>query len=223
MFLLFDIIFVYYYKIEIMRTSDLEKLQEADSSDEPDCYNDLSKILPTTWQFIEEGVHRRDSAAHTPALCTIGIDGHPNVRSMVLRAANRGDRTLVFHTDNRSSKIREILSSSRASVLFYDAKEKIQLRLKCELSIYLNDKQTKERWNDMQEMSRICYQTEFSPGEVIDFPQTQNRLADGFSNFAVLEARIYCLEWLYLSSKGNRRAIFRWTTSGEETKDWLVP
>jgi len=193
------------------------------STNEPGYYNDIAEILAAAWDLMEEGACQRESLAHTPVLSTLDANGCPSSRCMVLRAVNRRERTLFFHTDNRSNKISEISFCSKSSVLFYEPSKKIQLRLQCDLSISTRDFRSKDRWNEMQEMSRLCYKNELPPGEEIDTPDSLVYSGEGFSNFALLEAKVERLEWLYLSSKGNRRALFEWTKSGKEKWAWLVP
>ena len=193
------------------------------SAKEPGHYNDIVEVLGAAWDVMEEGVYRRESMAHVPVLSTVDVNGRPNSRCMVLRAVNRNERTLVFHTDKRSTKISEASFCSKASVLFYEPEKKIQLRLLCDLSISMGDITSLNRWNEMQEMSRICYKNELPPGEIIDEPGRLGCSGEGFLNFALLEAKIESLEWLYLSSKGNRRAFFGWAKSGKQESVWLVP
>ena len=48
-------------------------------------------------------------------------------------------------------------------------------------------------------------------------------LGEGFENFAILTATVKRMDWLYLSFRGNRRAIFDWSRTGGEDGKWLVP
>ena len=172
---------------------------------------------------MEEGVRNRHSLAHTPVVSTIDKDGRPSSRCMVLRVVDKQDRSLVFHTDKRANKVSELQGSSAGTVLFYDPKRKIQLRLGCVLSVDTDDANTNERWDKMMQMSKVCYQSTLAPGDPIDFPEAVQSSGDGFENFAILRATVKRLEWLYLSALGNRRAAFDWSRSGKEDGEWLVP
>ena len=92
----------------------------------------------------------------------------------------------------------------------------------CILSVHMANEYSKKCWDNMQKMSRICYQSALSPGARIENPAVLDYQDEGERNFAVLKAEIRSLEWLYLSSKGNRRALFQWD-KGIETSNWLVP
>ena len=185
----------------------VSKKKQENACEEPEFYNDITKVLPAAWDFMEEGVR----------------DGNPSSRCMVLRAVDRQKATLVFHTDRRSIKANELKSSSQGAVLFYDPKRKIQLRLRCGLSLDTDSVETNERWGKMKEMSKVCYQSNLAPGDPISDPEQVQFLGEGFENFAILTATVKRLEWLYLSFRGNRRAIFDWSRPGGEDGKWLVP
>ena len=201
----------------------VSKKKQENAHEEPEFYNDITKVLPAAWDFMEAGVKDRHSLAHTPVVSTLDVDGKPNSRCMVLRAVDRQKTTLVFHTDRRSIKANELKSSSEGAVLFYDPKRKIQLRLRCGLSLDTDSVETNERWGKMKEMSKVCYQSNLAPGDPISDPEQVQFLGEGFENFAILTATVKRLEWLYLSFRGNRRAIFDWSRTGGENGKWLVP
>ena len=191
-------------------------------TNEPRFYSDLCETLSFAWQLIEQGVTDRNTMAHTPVLSTVGPSDEPKSRSMVLRDARRVDRMLLFYSDSRSWKIEEIISNPMASVLFYEMSKKIQVRMVCILSVHMANEYSKKRWDNVQKTSRISYQSALPPGARIENPATLEYQDEGERNFAVLEAEIRSLEWLYLSSRGNRRALFQWD-KGIETSSWLVP
>ena len=205
------------------KSNRVSKTKQENACEEPEFYNDITKVLPAAWDFMEEGVRDRHSLAHTPVVSTLDVDGKPNSRCMVLRAVDRQKTTLVFHTDRRSIKANELKSSSQGAVLFYDPKRKIQLRLRCGLSLDTDSVETNERWGKMKEMSKVCYQSNLAPGDPINDPEQVQFLGEGFENFAILIATVKRLEWLYLSFRGNRRAIFDWSRTGGEDGKWLVP
>ena len=55
---------------------------------------------------------------------------------MVLRKSDKNNNVLQFHTDLRSPKVNILKKSKKASLVFYDKEEKIQLRVKvvCEIN-----------------------------------------------------------------------------------------
>ena len=83
-------------------------------------------------------------------------------------------------------------------------------------------------------MSRQCYLGDKAPGS--DFPEPTSGLSNkidnlkytieeseiGYKNFCVIENFIESIEWLYLASKGHRRAYFSSKNNFVEKK-WLIP
>lgn len=189
------------------------------------CYDDLAGSLDYAWQMLARGVADRRSAFHTPSVATLGFDGAPRIRTVVLRGCNVADQVLRFHTDKRSAKIKEIAANDRGAMLFYDHGLKIQLRLSCQF--YLSDQATWDAaWQATRAMSRECYQVEQAPGDVIDAPTRASFNAaateDGADNFQPVLARVETIEWLYLAAKGHRRALFDLSQQPAEMQ-WLVP
>ena len=74
----------------------------------------------------------------------------------------------------------------------------------------------------MRDISKECYAVAKPPGTKISDPIRLEFSDDGADNFAILSARVVQMEWLYLCYKGNRRALFDYS-SGTCEKGWLVP
>ena len=102
---------------------------------QPAYYEDLAEIQTKYWSMLDDAVTNRDSPFRIPVfICAHQdeIDG----RIVVLRKSDRGNNLLQFHTDFRSPKVDILKKNNKASLLFYDKEEKIQLRVKveCELN-----------------------------------------------------------------------------------------
>jgi pyridoxine/pyridoxamine 5'-phosphate oxidase len=69
------------------------------------CYDDLEGTLAYAWGLLERGVSDRHSPIHTPTVATIGGDGRPSIRTVVLRDCDLDARMLRFHTDRRAPKL----------------------------------------------------------------------------------------------------------------------
>ena len=52
---------------------------------------------PEVWALWQRGVADRRSPFRTPAIATVGTDGQPEVRTVVLRDAELQSRTLTLH------------------------------------------------------------------------------------------------------------------------------
>jgi len=194
-------------------------------SDLPDFYNDLDLTLRAAWDLLGRGAKDRKAPAHTPVLATMR-DGRPQVRTVVLRGCDRETGRLRFHTDQRSHKVAEIEAEPAGAVHVYDPKQKVQLRLDCQLSVHSGDDLAREAWAATRDFSRICYQVMQGPGEAVSDPRevpfSADDSNDGWDHFAVISALVTRMEWLYLAHQGHRRAEFV-RQDGAWQSRWLVP
>ena len=198
---------------------------------QPAYYEDLGEIQNKYWSMLDDAVTNRSSPFRIPVfICTHQdeIDG----RIVVLRKSNRENNLLQFHTDFRSTKVEIIKKNNKASLLFYDKEEKIQLRIKVDCIVNNQNSITEESWKNTQHISRRCYLTDSPPGtssnnptsgmisKLEDFDYTMEQSEEGYKNLAVIQCKIKSIEWLYLAAKGHRRAKF----DLKNNKDtWLVP
>ena len=198
---------------------------------QPAYYEDLKEIQNKYWSMLDDAVTNRASAFRIP----IFICGHQDEidgRIVVLRKSNRENSLLQFHTDFRSPKVDILKKNNKASLLFYDKEEKIQLRVKVECEVNNQNSTTEESWKKTQHISRRCYLTDSPPGtnsdnptsgmisKLEDFDYTMEQSEDGYKNFTVIKCNIKSIEWLYLAAKGHRRANFDLDTNKNA---WLVP
>lgn len=197
-----------------------------DRGAEPEHYGDLDHVLETAWRLILRGVADRREPFHTPTIATVTPEGRPAVRTVVLRGASQADLRLRFHTDRRSSKLRDLAADPAIAVHFYDPRRKIQIRIDGTATVHHDDTQAREAWERSRPFSRACYRVDPAPGSVIAAPDALAPDAfaepDAFKNFARVEIAVGSLEWLYLAVAGHRRARFDWR-DGEATAVWLVP
>ena len=198
---------------------------------QPAYYENLEEIQNKYWSMLDDAVTNRSSSFRIPVfMCAQQdeIDG----RIVVLRKSDRANNLLQFHTDFRSPKVDILKKNNKASLLFYDKEEKIQLRVKVDCEINNQNPTTEESWKKTQHISRRCYLTDSPPGtnsnnptsgmisKLEDFDYTMEQSEEGFKNFTVIKCKIKSIEWLYLAAKGHRRAKF----DLENNKNaWLVP
>lgn len=192
----------------------------------------LDAVLDDGWSRLARGAKDRRSTFHTPVVATAG-DADVRQRVMVLRAADRATATLRFHSDVRSAKMSQIGDGAAASVLGYDPGARIQIALSGTLAPAGPDV-TEAAWQASAFTSRRCYLAEPGPGTPIDgagsglpphlldrAPTPKESLA-GRTNFVALVFAVSALEWLELTSAGNRRAAFVRRGTGWEGQ-WLIP
>ena len=198
---------------------------------QPAYYEDFKEIKKKIWSMLDDAVTNRGSQFRIPVfICgdQSDIDG----RIVVLRKSDQSKNLLQFHSDIRSDKIPKLKNNKKASMLFYDKEEKIQVRLKVECTINHDNEITKESWSKTGHISRKCYLVDNGPGtesptptsglkpELDNFEFTMEQSEEGYKNFTVIQCKIKSIEWLYLAAKGHRRARFEIDNNKEY---WLVP
>lgn len=189
-------------------------------------YNDLEETLREAWRLLSRGVADRRSPFHTPSVATVRVDGTPSVRTVVLRACKPENRLIRFHTDARSPKVAEIARNADVAMLFYDAAQKIQIRIEGAARLHRGDALAEECWQASRLQSRQCYRVPVAPGSALSDPADAGHelLAEDEARryFTVVAVEVRVLEWLYLAIAGHRRARFHW--SGAEWQGaWLAP
>ena len=189
------------------------------------CKDDLLGTLEHAWGMLVTGAKNRRVPFHLATLASIGSDGRPKVRTVVLRDCDPERRWLRFNTDRRSPKYNQFHANPDAEMLFYDEYEKVQLRLSVRVEA-LSSKEADTIWEATPSYSRECYQVVRAPGsEVTSLEDVVFDAVDangGRDNFSPMRAHIESIEWLYLSAQRHRRARFIFSSDGVDAR-WLVP
>ena len=198
---------------------------------QPAYYENLTEIKKNIWLMLDDAVTNRSSQFRIPVFIC-GDQKDFDGRIVVLRKSDQSNNLLQFHSDVRSEKIPKLKNNKKASMLFYDKEEKIQVRLKVECTINHDNEITKESWSKTGHISRKCYLVDNGPGtesstptsglkpEMDNFEFTMEQSEEGYKNFTVIQCKIKTIEWLYLAAKGHRRAKF----DVENNKSsWLIP
>jgi hypothetical protein len=141
---------------------------------------------------------------------------------------------LVCYTDARADKVDEITRFANASWLFYHPKRKVQLRISGQATLHRDDQFADDHWAATKLPGRLNYSTNEPPGTLVEKPSSGlpdflvNKVPTlldserGRKNFMVIASRIDSMDWLRLSTLGNRRARFDWDADQLKAK-WLVP
>ena len=198
---------------------------------QPAYYENLKEIIKKIWSMLDDAVTNRSSQFRIPVF-VCGDQKDFDGRIVVLRKSDQSNNLLQFHSDIRSDKIPKLKNNKKASMLFYDKEEKIQVRLKVECTINHENEITKESWSKTGHISRKCYLVDNGPGtesptptsglkpELDNFEFTMEQSEKGYKNFTVIQCKIKSMEWLYLAAKGHRRARFDLIN---KKASWLVP
>ncbi len=193
----------------------------------------LSDVFDSAWRLLGRGAADRRSPLHTPVVASVGADGAPDARVMVLRAADRGSASLRFHTDARSPKC-AALAGQPVAVLGYHPGEAVQLRLSGRARVLRDGAEVDRIWTQSTPFARRCYLVEAAPGTPLPGPASGlpqwlegqkpeiEDLVPARENFALVMVDIARIDWLHLAQTGHRRAVF--TRAGDAWQgEWRVP
>ena len=197
----------------------IEKIRERDS---------LELALNNALNKLQRAVKKRNDDLHLLNVVTVDEQNRPNTRNVVLRDFSIENLTIRFHTDKRSSKIRDIKLNQDICLIGYDKKAKLQVRIDAEAYLIEDEEVLLEIWQKMYPMSRECYRVVQSPGIKIEsltevnFDEDNESNLVGFDNFVAIQCNIKSLEILYLSHTGHIRAKYN-NDNGTLKGEWLVP
>lgn len=197
----------------------IERIKESDS---------LELALENALNKLQKAVKKRNDDLHLLNVVTVDEQNRPNTRNVVLRDFSIENLTIRFHTDKRSSKIKDIKLNKDICLIGYDKRAKLQIRIDAE-AYSIDDKEILlEIWQKMYPMSRECYRVAKSPGDKIEslaeikFNEDNDSNLVGFDNFAAVQCNIKSMEILYLSHTGHIRAKYN-NINGILKGEWLVP
>lgn len=180
-------------------------------------FETLDKTYARVWKMLSRGVADRRSPARHPILATRGLSHGAEARVVVLRAAARADARIEFHTDSRSGKIAELAADPRCSLLIWDAKAHLQMRLRGKAAVITADK---EAWQHVPEAAQRVYGGTPAPATPIASPQRHQPGTGDIQFFARVQVTLFAIETLHLGTDQHRRAVFA-TPKGEGR--WLAP
>jgi len=196
----------------------------------------LDAVLAECLNRLSRAARDRRAAMHTPVVGSVDTAGRPSQRVMVLRAFDRDQAALRFHTDARAAKAGEIGAGAPVSVLCYDPGAKLQLRLSGRGAIETDTAAVDRAWDEATLFARRCYLADPAPGSISTDPvsglpaavegvlPSAEQVAPARPNFAVLAVVLDTIEWLYLAHTGHRRARFRRAAPDAPWQgNWLVP
>ncbi len=191
----------------------------------------LPELEQDCWDRLVSGAVKSRTPFHTPSIATLH-QGEVSLRTVVLRKTLATERELRFHTDVRSPKWQELSQNPSISALFYDAIDRIQLRVKGKAVLHHTNEITAEAWQKTSLSSRKCYLTRFSPssfseestsGLTDDIEHENFTLAEsesGYSNFGIVSIHVQSIDWLWLNHAGHRRANFDYKKG---VNSWMIP
>jgi pyridoxamine 5'-phosphate oxidase len=191
----------------------------------------LTDLEKDTWNRLVNGAVKSRDAFHTPCVAT-HCNGDINLRTVVLRKALPEIKELRFHTDTRSKKWKELTLNPSISALFYDAADRIQIRVKGRAELQVKNDITAAAWQKTSLSSRRCYLTNFDPSSFTQNPtsglpehiEQENFTIEesemGYQNFGIVTIQVQNIDWLWLHHAGHRRAYFDYVSG---SFSWMIP
>ncbi|MCQ8897293.1 pyridoxamine 5'-phosphate oxidase family protein [Limnobacter humi] len=171
-----------------------------------------------TWATLVRASVDNKHPWRTPALCTQGLEG-PNARHVVLRKAMPDAATLVFYTDRRSQKMRDLEHCNTVSLVFWNPKSNTQLRVWGTARIENDDVQTEQYWARVPDHARRDYATLSAPGSALNASDEQaHDMSLARQCFTVLLVQVDRLDCLQLSRLGH----LRWGAQRNSQGEWML-
>lgn len=183
-----------------------------------DWFETLDGLREKTWQLLGRGASDPNSALHTAALATKGLGGAAEARMVVLRGASASEATLEIHTDRASRKVGELQADPKATLLFWDAANALQIRARVDVEILTGPK-VEDRWQTLPSEARKNYGGHPAPSTPMPAAEEYEETVER-DRFAVLICHVTSIDVVHLG-RMHRRALF-------EAKDgfagmWLAP
>ena len=177
----------------------------------------LAALHRDVWQRLRRGVADRRAPARHPVLATQAEAGGGAARVVVLRGADSAAATLEIHTDAASAKMRDLATDPRATLLVWDARARLQIRLRATVLAAPGDAAA---WARIPQPARRAYGGHPAPGTPIPAPDAFDPAPDP-ARFTVLTCTVEQIDALRLDDAMHRRALFRREDGWRG--QWLAP
>ncbi|MDO6820517.1 pyridoxamine 5'-phosphate oxidase family protein [Zobellia sp. 1_MG-2023] len=173
-----------------------------------------------TLSEIKKGIAERRHPFRFFTLATMGKSGTPSQRTVVFRHFN-DNLSLVFYTDKRSQKVKDIENKADVSLLFYHPENLLQIVIKGKASKITKPEILKEYWSAVPDSNKKDYTTQVAPGSIIKAPDTITYLDDR-NHFCAIEIVPDTIEYLKLKRPNHIRVLFSKTDASWEG-EFLTP
>lgn len=174
-----------------------------------------AETLARIWQELRSACTQRDHDWCSATLATVGADGGPQARTVILREADEAAGRLAFFTDRRSPKVAELGREPRACLVFWSRRLRWQLRVQARVSLEFDGDAVEATWLRLRDSAAAGdYLAAAAPGTRLAvaggadraIPADHARLAE--HQLCIARAAIDAIDWLELDAAGHRRAIF---------------
>jgi len=157
------------------------------------------------WTKLAEHA-REQKEMQRMVLSSVGTEGKPQLRTMILRSLKPREKTLFFYTDSRSDKVEQWQKKPFCEALAYSHSNLMQLRLSGNIKILEQGDLFDQAKDGLVPHQHKDYNSKLAPGSIYD--SSQAGLSETL-NFALVQLQVEHLEILVLQPKGSEH--FRWS------------
>jgi hypothetical protein len=190
----------------------------------------LEQIYARVWDCLAAAVREDKWPFKVMQVATIGLDGSPDVRTVLLRGVSEPENLLTFHTDLRSPKVAELSRDPRIALVGVDTVQNLQIRVFGESRVVRDGQARLDAWRTSPDHDLIVYRTKLAPGTPMsqagdEFDEAPHDIdpAEGLQHFCVVEVRPARLDWLDLSN-ADRPQRARYVRRGDIwVHNWIAP
>ncbi|MGT2477699.1 pyridoxamine 5'-phosphate oxidase family protein [Paraburkholderia terrae] len=189
----------------------------------------LEDIYARMWDCLAAAVCEENNPFKVMQAATIGLDGGPNVRSVLLRSVSERENLLTFHTDLPSPKIADLSREPCIALVAVDLVRNLQIRVSDEASIVRSGQARLHAWRSSPH-DLLVYRAQLAPGTPISDPEDALRQThpvpdpdEGLKHFCVVEVRPATLEKLEHLTVGRQQRA-RFVRQGDIwLRNWIAP
>ncbi len=164
------------------------------------------EILQNIWQQLTRATVDRHHEWRTPVLATVGLDGTPQARTVVLRHATAQEPTLTIFTDRRSPKVTELLRQPAATLVFWSKRLNWQCRISMMVNVVTEGAAVNAAW---QRIATSAGAKDFLAPGAPGAPKNRNAGTQADQHYlALLVGRPTSIDWLQLGRPMHRRIRF---------------
>jgi hypothetical protein len=174
----------------------------------------MTATVDDAWHLLSDAVQNR-SAFNFLQLATIGRDGSPQLRTIVVRGCDPSKAAITFVTDIRSAKVQKIGRDARVSLVGVDAEHALQLRLYGQAAVNADAQARKRAWARLRTGTLVLFDAPFPPGTPVDSSGValvkvpdEYIQSEPFERFAVVTVIVERFEWLDLAAVPHVRWLF---------------
>lgn len=176
--------------------------------------------LALVFRRLAQAAMSAEDPFRTPVLATVGVDGMPAARHVVLREVQAGDGRLTAWTDARSAKCADIAANGRVTWLFWDPLQRLQLRLSGRAEVLQRGARCEATWAGISTTRRREYLAIVAPGAILGAEDPDRAAAPAF---AILDSWVEMADLLQLDRRGHRRARLTRGADGHWSGHWVEP